>query len=210
MAFFQRDLVGDEWRGRHERYDSIFVNALLHHLSYEELAQVFERIRDCLKPGGRVYLYEPLLPDAPRPARRPLFDVIDFCWRAVMFAYMRGGRALGWFDHRFRAAMKAGYTGISPDEHPIELSRLRAAWKDEFELLECRPFHQYGIAYAMAIMLLPASRRRPLEPLARWINAADRRLFRFGMWESTGSKGRWVLCAVKLRAAAKDKNSEDV
>ncbi len=39
MAFFQRDLVGDEWRGRHERYDSIFVNALLHHLSYEELAR---------------------------------------------------------------------------------------------------------------------------------------------------------------------------
>jgi SAM-dependent methyltransferase len=199
MAFFKRDLVGDDWCGRHQQYDSIFVNALLHHLSYEELAQVFQRIRDCLKPGGRVYLYEPLLSDAPRPARWPLFGLIDFCWRAVLFAYMRGGRALGWFDQRFRKAMNAGYTGISPDEHPIELPRLRAAWGDEFDLVECRPHHRYGLGYAMSIMLLPPKARSRLEPLASWIGAADRRLFRLGMWESNGSSVRWILCAVKLR-----------
>jgi SAM-dependent methyltransferase len=199
MAFFQRDLVGDDWGGRHRHYDSVFVNALLHHLSYQELDQVFERIRECLKPGGKLYLYEPLLSDAPRPARWPLFGAIDFCWRTFMFAFMRGGRALGWFDPKFREAMDAGYTGISPDEHPIELSRLRSAWGDDFELVECRPYHQYGIAYAMSIMLLPARVRNRLEPLARWIHAADRQLFRFGMWESNGSKVRWILCAVKLR-----------
>jgi SAM-dependent methyltransferase len=199
MAFFQRDLVQDDWRGRHGQYDSVFVNALLHHLSYDELGRVFERIGECLRPGGRVYLYEPLLWGSARPARWPLFGAVDFCWRALMFAYMRGGRALGWFEGRFREAMNVGYTGISPDEHPIELSRLRAAWGDEFELLECRPHHQYGIAYAMSIMLLPPSVRSRLEPLAGWINAADRQLFRFGMWESNGSKVRWILCAVKLQ-----------
>jgi SAM-dependent methyltransferase len=183
MAFFKRDLVRDDWRGRRQQYDSIFVNALLHHLS----------------PGGRVYLYEPLLSDAPRPARWPLFGLIDFCWRAVLFAYLRGGRALGWFDQRFREAMNAGYTGISPDEHPIELPRLRAAWGDEFDLVECRPYHRYGLGYAMSIMLLPPAARSRLEPLASWIGAADRSLFRLGMWESNGSNVRWILCGVKLR-----------
>lgn len=199
MAFFQRDLVKDEWYGRHRQYDSIFINALLHHLSYAELDLVFQRIRACLKPGGKVYLYEPLLSTADRPIWWPVFVPLDFCWRAGMFAFLRGGRALGWFDGPFREAMRDGYTGISPDEHPIELERLRAAWGDDFELLECRPYHHYGIAYAMSIMLLAPRVRQALEPFAFWINAVDRRLFQFGMWESNGPRTRWILCGVKLR-----------
>lgn len=199
IAFFQRDLVRDEWCGRHRQYDSVFINALLHHLSYEELDLVFERLRACVKPGGRVYLYEPLLSTGRRPPWWPAFGVLDFFWRAGMFLYMRGGRRLGWFDRPFREAMSAGYTGISPDEHPIELERLRASWGVDFELVECRPHHQYSIAYAMSIMLLPDRMRRRLEPFASLASAADRRLFRLGMWESNGARVRWILCAVKLR-----------
>lgn len=199
MQFFQRDLVRDDWCGRHRQYDSVFINALLHHLTYEELDLVFARLRACVKPGGRVYLYEPLLSNGPRPAWWPAFDVLDFLWRGAMFVYMRAGRRLGWFDRPFREAMSAGYTGISPDEHPIGIDRLRAAWGAEFEMLECRPYHQYSIAYAMSVMLLPARVRRLLEPLASWATAADRRLFGLGMWESNGPRVRWILCAVKLR-----------
>ncbi|HEX7336622.1 MAG TPA: class I SAM-dependent methyltransferase [Gemmatimonadales bacterium] len=199
MQFFQRDLVRDEWCGRYRQYDSVFINALLHHLTDEELDLVFARLRACVKPGGRVYLYEPLLSNSRRPAWWPAFDVLDFLWRGAMFVYMRAGRRLGWFDRPFREAMSAGYTGISPDEHPIEIDRLRAAWGAEFELLECRPRHQYSIAYAMSVMLLPPRARRLLEPLASWATAADRRLFGLGMWESNGRRTRWILCAVKLR-----------
>jgi SAM-dependent methyltransferase len=199
MQFFQRDLVRDDWCGRHRQYDSVFINALLHHLSFEELDLVFARLRACVKPGGRVYLYEPLLSAGQRPAWWPAFDVLDFLWRGTMFVYMRAGRRLGWFDRPFREAMKAGYTGISPDEHPIGIDRLRSAWGADFELLEVRPQHQYSIAYAMSVMLLPARARRLLEPLAPWVTAADRRLFSLGMWESNGRRVRWILCAVKLR-----------
>jgi hypothetical protein len=103
------------------------------------------------------------------------------------------------FDRPFRDAMASGYTGISPDEHAIEFSRLRAAWGTGLELVEVRPFHQYSIAYAMAIMLLPPARRRWLEPLAGGVYAADRWLFRRRMWESTGLRNRWILCGVKLQ-----------
>ena len=199
MQFFQRDLVGDDWSGRHRQYDSVFINALLHHLTSEELDLVFERLRTCVKPGGRVYLYEPLLTNGQRPAWWPAFDALDFVWRAGIGVYMRAGRRLGWFDRPFREAMKAGYTGISPDERPILIDRLREAWGKDFELIECRPQHQYGISYAMSIMLLPATGRRWLEPFASLAAAADRRLFRWGMWESNGLRIRWILCAVKLQ-----------
>jgi SAM-dependent methyltransferase len=199
MQFFRRDLVRDDWFGRHRQYDSVFINALLHHLSSEELELVFERLRTCVKHGGRVYLYEPLLTNGQRPAWWPAFDVLDFVWRAGIGVYMRAGRRLGWFDRPFRDAMKAGYTGISPDERPILIDRLREAWGKDFAMIECRPQHQYGISYAMSIMLLPAAARRWLEPFASLAAAADRRLFRLGMWESNGLRVRWILCAVKLQ-----------
>jgi cyclopropane fatty-acyl-phospholipid synthase-like methyltransferase len=199
MRFYQRDIVHGSWEGRWGQYDSIFINALLHHLSYDELDLVFEKVRVTLRPGGRVYLYEPLLSDPAYPARWAGFGMVDFGWRAAMFAFFRGGRALGLFDRPFREAMAAGYTGISPDEHAIEFSRLRRAWGDSLELVEVRPFHQYSIAYAMSVMLLPPAPRRVLEPLASAVYAADRWLFRHRMWESTGLRNRWMLCGVKLR-----------
>jgi SAM-dependent methyltransferase len=199
MEFFQRDLVRDDWCGRHRQYDSVFINALLHHLTSEELDLVFERLRACVKPGGRVYLYEPLLSNGQRPGWWPAFNVLDFFWRAVIGVYMRAGRRFGWFDRPFREAMRDGYTGISPDERPILIDRLRQAWGSDFEMVECRPQHQYSISYAMSVMLLPARVRRLLEPLASLATAADRRLFRLGMWEGNGLKVRWILCAVKLK-----------
>jgi SAM-dependent methyltransferase len=199
MEFFQRDLVRDDWSGRQRQYDSVFINALLHHLTPEELDLVFQRLRACVKPGGRVYLYEPLLANGRRPVWWPAFRLLDFVWRAGMFLYMRAGKRFGWFDRPFREAMSAGYTGISPDEHPIGMDRLRAAWGSDFEMLGCRPFHQYSIAYAMSIMLLPAGIRGPLEPFASWVKRADRTLFRLGMWESNGKEVRWILCGVKLQ-----------
>jgi SAM-dependent methyltransferase len=199
MEFFQRDLVRDDWCGRHRQYDSVLINALLHHLTSEELDLVFERLRACVKPGGRVYLYEPLLSNGQRPGWWPAFGVLDFVWRAGMGVYMRAGRRFGWFDRPFREAMRDGYTGISPDERPIMIDRLRQAWGKDFEMVECRPRHQYSISYAMSIMLLPAKGRRFLEPLASLATAADRLLFRLGMWESNGLRVRWILCAVKLQ-----------
>lgn len=198
MEFFRRDLVRDDWCGRHRQYDSVFINALLHHLTSEELDLVFERLRACLKPGGRVYLYEPLLSNGQRPGWWPAFGALDFFWRAAIGVYMRAGRRFGWFDRPFREAMKDGYTGISPDERPILIERLRQAWGNDFEMIECRPRHQYSISYAMSVMLLPAKVRRRLEPLASLATAADRMLFPLGMWESNGLKVRWILCAVKL------------
>ncbi len=199
MAFFRRDLVRDDWCGRHRQYDSVFVNALLHHLSYEELDLVFEQLRSCVKPGGRVYVYEPLISDAKPTARWRAFAAVDFGWRALTFAYMRIGRALRWFEDRFEQAIRDGYNGSSPDEHPIEIARLRSAWGESFELVECQPHHQYGLGYAMSIMLLRPKHRRLLEPLAFLVQAVDRALFRLGLWENNGRRPRWILCAVKLR-----------
>lgn len=202
MEFFQRDIVNDDWSGRHAQYDGMLIHALLHHLTYDELDLVFQRIRAALKPGGRVYLYEPLVTTPRSALAHALFRTVDFCWRVGLGVFLRAGRALGLFDATIARAMRDGYTGTSPDEHAILFDRLRAAAGTDFEVAVVRPFHEYSIAYAMSIMLLREPVRRPLEPFAPFVYALDQWLFRRGMWENAGMERRWILCSVKLRRAA--------
>ncbi|MFL5494124.1 MAG: class I SAM-dependent methyltransferase [Gemmatimonadales bacterium] len=199
MEFFRRDIVNDEWGGRFSQYDSVFVCALLHHLTYEELDRVFDRIARSVAPGGHVYLYEPLVTRPRSRIRRLAFGAVDFAWRAGLSFSLRLGKALGAFDPEIRAAMREGYTGTSPDEHAIEYGRLERAWGGAFELLETRPFHQYSLGYSMAVMLLTERRRRLFEGAAGMMYRMEQRLFRLGMWENAGVEKRWILCAVKLR-----------
>jgi cyclopropane fatty-acyl-phospholipid synthase-like methyltransferase len=199
VAFFQRDIVNDDWAGRHRQYDAVFVCALLHHLAYDELGRVFEHLSRSVKPGGHAYLYEPLVTRPRSRMKRLAFGAIDLGWRAGLAAAHRLGRTLGVFDPLIAAAMRAGYTGTSPDEHAIEYERLEQCWQGSFELLQLRPFHEYSLAYTMSVMLLDERRRRPFERAAAAMYRLDQRLFRLGMWENAGLQKRWTLCAVKLR-----------
>jgi len=199
MEFFRRDIVNEAWGGRFREYDSVFVCALLHHLTYEELDRVFDRIAQSVKAGGHVYLYEPLVTRRRSRVRGLAFGAVDFAWRAGLTLYLRLGRALGAFDPEIRAAMMEGYTGTSPDEHAIEYQRLERAWGQRFDLLEMRPFHQYSLGYTMSVMLLSERSRRFFERPAGIVYRLEQRLFRLGMWENAGMEKRWILCAVKLR-----------
>lgn len=198
MAFFRRDLVSDQWMGRFEQYDGVLVNALLHHLSCSEIAAVFEQLGAVLKPGGRAYIYEPVVRDPESRVRFAAFWGVDLCWRILLGAFLRAGRGLSWFDEQFREAMKRGYNGTSPDEQPLEYERLLEYANEDFEVVEFRPFHQYSLAYAMAIMLLEQTPRRHLEGFASVMYSLDQRLFRLRAWENAGTKKRWILCALKL------------
>jgi cyclopropane fatty-acyl-phospholipid synthase-like methyltransferase len=199
MEFFRRDIVNEEWSGRVKQYDSIFVCALLHHLTYDELDRVFDRIAQSITPGGHVYLYEPLVTRTRSRMRGIVFGAVDIVWRAALSLYLRCGRALGAFDPEIRAAMRQGYTGTSPDEHAIEYERLERAWGQRFDLLATRPFHEYSLAYTMSVMLLSDRARRFFERPAGLVYRLEQGLFRLGMWENAGMEKRWILCAVKLR-----------
>ena len=199
MQFFQRDIVHDEWAGRRPVYDAALVCALLHHLTYEELDRVFEHLAASVRPGGRLYLYEPLVMRRQSALKGAAFWGLDFAWRAALGMWMRAGRRLGWFDPVFHHAMREGYTGTSPDEHAIDYDRLLQAAGTSFDLLDVRPFHQYSIAFAMSAMLLGEQRRKPFERLAGTVYGIEQRLFRLGMWQNAGLEKRWILCAVKLR-----------
>ena len=199
MEFFRRDIVNDEWSGRFPQYDSVFVCALLHHLTYDELDRVFDRIANSVVPGGHVYLYEPLVTRTRSRMRSMVFGAVDVAWRGALSLYLRLGKALGAFDPDIRAAMLQGYTGTSPDEHAIEYDRLERAWGQRFDLLETRPFHEYSLAYTMSVMLLSERARRFFERPAGLVYRLEQRLFRLGMWENAGMEKRWILCAVKLR-----------
>jgi SAM-dependent methyltransferase len=198
VAYFRRDLVNDSLAGRFEKYDSVLVNAVLHHLSPQEVAALLARIASTLAPGGRLYIYEPLSPRRDSLVRRILIYPVDFAFRVMFFALNRAGKLLGLFKANFEAAMKLGYTGTSPDEKPIPIDGLRRVLTEQgLRVVAERPYHSYSLAFAMSVVRFRpglVSKLTPAVPLFCWL---DRVLFRSVGWQNFGSD-KSVLCAIKV------------
>jgi SAM-dependent methyltransferase len=202
VAYFARDLVNDPLGGRFEKYDSILVNAVLHHLSAAEVETLMARISTALAPGGRLYIYEPLSPRRESAARRALIYPVDFLMRVLLFAINRGGKALNLFKNNFAEAMRLGYTGTSPDEKAIPIDGLRRSLANQgLAIMEERPFHSYSLAVAMSIVRLKPRLVALFTPAVRAFYKLDGLLFKAIGWQNFGDD-KSVLCSIKVEKPA--------
>jgi SAM-dependent methyltransferase len=198
VAYFTRDLTRDSLDGRFAKYDSVLVNAVLHHLSSAEVESLMARIAQVLAPGGRLYIYEPLSPRRDSALRRALIWPVDFVVRVLLFAVNRLGSALRLFKENFAQAMRLGYTGTSPDEKPIPIDTLRHALSGQgLAIVEERPFHSYSLALAMSIVRLRPKLVSAFTPAVRAFYRLDDVLFRLVGWQNFGDD-KSVLCSIKV------------
>jgi 2-polyprenyl-3-methyl-5-hydroxy-6-metoxy-1,4-benzoquinol methylase len=198
VAYFARDLVNDSLAGRFERYDSVLVNAVLHHLAPAEVEALMARIASVLAPGGRLYIYEPLQPKQQSVARRVLVYPVDFAVRVLLFAIQRVAKAAHLFKSNFVEAMRRGYTGSSPDERSIPIDRLRRTLdQNGLEIVEERPFHTYSLAVAMSLVRLRPRIVTFFTPAVRAFYRLDGLLFRSIGWQNF-CEAKWVLCSIKV------------
>jgi SAM-dependent methyltransferase len=198
VAYFTRDLVNDRLDGRFQKYDSVLVNAVLHHLSSAEVKALTARIADVLAPGGRLYIYEPLSPCSDSAVRRALIYPVDFVIRVLLFAVNFCGKALHLFKANFAEAMRLGYTGTSPDEKPIPISGLRQSLTVQgLAIVEERPFHSYSLAVAMSVVRLRPKLITFFTPAIRLFYKLDGALFKAIGWQNFGAD-KAVLCSIKV------------
>lgn len=203
VAYFARDLVNDPLNGRFEKYDSILVNAVLHHLSAAEIHALTTRIATMLAPGGRLYIYEPLRPCRESRVRRALIYPFEFAVRVLLFSIHRLGKGLRLFKGNFADAMRLGYTGTSPDEKPIPIDGLRRSLiGGGLTIVEERPFHSYSLAIAMSLVRLRPGLVAFFEPTVRVFYKLDELLFRSLGWQNFGDSTS-VLCSIKVEKPAR-------
>lgn len=197
IQFFQRDLVTDPIQGRFEDYDAVLINAVLHHLSVTEYQTVLANCARVLRPGGKIYMYEPIDPKTSGGAGRLAVYPAEFLLRCFLFLFNRTGRITLQQQHFIEASRK-GYTGTSPDEGPIDLQDIVAAIEDQdASVTEVKPWHSHNLAYAMGLMKLKPLYFMLFYPFVYVFAATDRLLFASVGWRSYGN-GKSVMCAIKV------------
>lgn len=196
IQFECTDFMGWDSSSCREEFDSIFVSAFLHHLPEIELAEAIQKIAKVVKPGGRVYLYEPLYSPT---ARNILIKTIDFVYNfSHLLLLDKIPSCLNLTTNRHKAELARGYRMSSPRERPINLDILESLCREEFHICSIRGWHLHSLGFAMQVTSLKQRAWRFYEPVGRLWYLLDRLLFHFFGWESLSMPGRFILCGIKL------------
>ncbi len=180
------------------RHDSILIHAMLHHLGENDICTLLAEARARLADGGQLYIYEPLT------AERP-----SILLRALAFLVFLGVWAPWWLLHElgirlrigpsaFRDAVRQGWTGISPNERPLDrdwlLSRLRALGMEG----DVHYWHAYSLAFAMGCSELRPPLSRLAQLIARGLYWLDQRLLNSPLRDYV--LGTWTFVAIRVPA----------
>lgn len=197
VSFQCSDLIGWEC-GEYEAYfDSVFVNAFLHHLPPDEIGAIFKNINFVLKKGGRCYLYEPLTtsmekaPFIPRATNKLIERFMGLCLGTFPKTFDL------WSDE-YKEQIERGYSMKSPHEGPIQWTALENCLPASVSVSETRGWHLYSLGWAMQVMSLKRSFISIYTLAARMLYSIDRLLLSMFDWRSFADRGRFVLCGIKL------------
>jgi SAM-dependent methyltransferase len=197
--FFQRDLINDSIACRFSDYDSAMVNSLLHHFSPADVDRVVRKIGAVLRPGGRVYFYEPLVPEPTSAVRATAFRACHYGFRAAFGAYQRWARWRGGVDAHFAEAAAQGYGGVTPDEKPVAYHHFETACRAAgFSSVQIRPYHYYSLNFCINLMKVSDEGRARFEPTAEIVYGLDRWLFRTFGWQNLDlRRGKFLFCGIR-------------
>ena len=189
VAYFERDIVKADIRGRFETYDAVLVVAVLHHLAENEILSVLKKMVEVLAPGGKIYLYEPLQCRAGHGLKKFIFAPFDFCMRAFFALLGKAARLTDLYDDEFKTAMETGYTGTSPDEKPLDFEKaINCVTAAGLNISTIKPYHHYSIIFAMNIIRYKSGIFKLLEPLAGLFYKLDKFIFSVFGWSDIGAR----------------------
>lgn len=191
------DLV--QWDpGKHRgMFSNVFVSAFLHHLPEVELEMMLGKIATVLKPGGKVYMYEPLKSSS--GTRCISVRIVDAISNRMMYLLLNALPGLfDLFSDEYKVALKSGYQMSSPHEGPIDIELIEKFSSGLFEIVEVKGWHLFSLGFAMQSMTLRESVMEKYSCLAALWVRIDRILLRKFKWQDFSQPHRFILCSVKL------------
>lgn len=196
VEFECADLIHWDSNKYENKFQCVFLNAFLHHLPENELKLIFEKISAVMKPGGRVYLYEPLCCE---PPQNRLATMADFFFKSLLYLlifYLP--KFLNMYSDKHKKELSRGYTMNSPHERPINIAWLDQYCSDHFDVFEVKPWHLYSMAFGMQSMALKPRLTSLYSLLAAPWYQIDKCLFKLFGWRAFSKPNRFILCSIKL------------
>ncbi len=174
------------------RYESVIVHAVLHHLDQKQRQDLLKQMGALLAPGGRLYMYEPIMP----PPSRPLSArFLDRGMGSLMRFLKRLTMALRLTEDDIRQAAREGWTMRSPNEAPIALPLVESELPPGLELRRVRYWHVCSTFYANFCMELKPSWQAIFSPGAILFYGLDQVAFGLGIGQHTLS---WPMAAIMI------------
>jgi SAM-dependent methyltransferase len=132
-------------------FDSILLHAFFHHLPNDSREEFLRYIIKALRPGGKLYLYEPILAETQPPFYARLVDVIIGGIFKLLHIF---ANIFDMYESEFKEARKLGWSMKSPDESPIQLSEIVSSFPEYMRIEVIKTWHIWSIAYANHCMQL--------------------------------------------------------
>lgn len=134
---------------RFHKYDSILIHAILHHMTEDDIQGLLCQAQELLNEGGRLYIYEPLKSQRANMLKALIGLLIFLVVWSPWWILHKIGITLGVGPPAFRDAVRHGWTGLSPDERPLEREWLLERLGQRYSVEKIRYWHAYSLALAM-------------------------------------------------------------
>ena len=193
-------------------FDCLLLHAFLHHLDRTEIERTLECALSCLKPGGLLIIFEPVMWPEKQPGHTNPWEVrLGALARLANRGQRLGFRKMGSQEKESRALIGSRNWGtpphgVSPKEMPFAPGELETILDKKFEVVKTR--HCMAIAHlVMQEWLLrqlshPISTRLAIPFVARLAAFMERHL----LSSSELPTGRWIfemfVCNLRPTAAA--------
>ncbi len=195
LKFECQNVVNLNTENYKNKFDGVLVYAFLHHLSEKDIRKVFSSLNLMMKPGGKIFFYEPVW-FYEKPAGFYLYLDKLFSKTVSLFIY-RLPSYFGFWRKSYLIDLNKGFTGSSPMERPLSYKFLQGALSDSnFTIESVSPEHLYSLPIAMLNM----SMKPPLKPfyyiLVLIFVLLEKFLFYFFDWRMFSHSDRFYLCSI--------------
>jgi 2-polyprenyl-3-methyl-5-hydroxy-6-metoxy-1,4-benzoquinol methylase len=183
-----------------EAFDSINIEAFLHHLPDDDVNSFFEIVGLVLKPGGKVFMYEPIYYEDKK---------LSYLKKSILRLYSISQSILinkipklfNLIDKELLIELSKGYKGISPHERALSVQTIRnMAKKNKLHITSLSPKRYKSIGYFLNIMtIIPGAYNNLLRLLCPVVIYIDKLLFRFFPNSNLGSDKDFLLYAIQIK-----------
>ena len=190
------DLIHWDCEKHSGKFCNVFVNAFLHHLPEAELEMVIRKISASLKPGGRVYMYEPLKVPSKKNLIVGLIDLFNRILLKLLLNVVPNW--FGQFTDRHKAQLELGYRMCSPHEGPVDVESIKRFCAGSFEIVEMKGWHLNSLGFAMHLMGFKDGLRNAYRCVVEFLYWQDKVLFKVFGWQAFSQPQKFILCSIKL------------
>jgi 2-polyprenyl-3-methyl-5-hydroxy-6-metoxy-1,4-benzoquinol methylase len=199
LQFRCADIVNLDETQYKDHFDSIIVNAFLHHLPNAEIAQIMHKLETMLRPGGKLYLYEPLITKDHRRLQSLTFPIVLLIRYGIGIFFTQPVKLFKLATKEYLAEVERGYTGLSPRERALDHKLISEAFSSDMKNESTKAQHLFSLPFASQMMVLRKPYYRLYLPMLLIVHKIEQILFAIFPWYAFCYGGGFLLCNIKYQ-----------